>query len=162
LAVAQRYITVRRATGSHPAVVSGHPAAQETNEARSPRKAYVRLGGRIAASASYAADPLPSLARLRCSPLVNWWMYGKGSAAALARCAQLLCRVLIKIGSLHRPRAAGPTPVMGVVDWRGHQALVAQRIEHLTTDRFAVPAVLTRDNASNVRPVCTESEAQIC
>jgi hypothetical protein len=60
----------------------------------------VRLGGRIAASASYAADPLPSLARLRCSPLVNWWMYGKGSAAALARCAQLLCRVLIKIGSL--------------------------------------------------------------
>ena len=50
-----------------------------------PGMAYVPLGGRIAACAPYLADPLPSLARLRCSPLVNWWMYGKGLAAALAR-----------------------------------------------------------------------------
>jgi hypothetical protein len=58
----------------------------------------------------------------------------------------------------HAERSAGPRRV---VDCRA-LALVAQRIEHLTTDRFAVPAVLTRENASNDRPVCTESEAQVC
>jgi hypothetical protein len=39
------------------------------------------------------------------------------------------------------------------------RALVAQRIEHLTTDRFSFPAVLTRENPDNGRPVCTESDA---
>ena len=38
-------------------------------------------------------------------------------------------------------------------------ALVAQRTEHLTTDRFSFPAVLTRENPDNGRPVCTESDA---
>ena len=38
-------------------------------------------------------------------------------------------------------------------------ALVAQRIEHLTTDRFPLTGVLTRENADRGRPVCTESDA---
>ena len=38
-------------------------------------------------------------------------------------------------------------------------ALVAQRTEHLTTDRFSFPAVLTREHSRDGRPVCTESDA---
>ena len=39
-------------------------------------------------------------------------------------------------------------------------ALVAQRTEHLTTDRFSTPAVLTTEDPDDDRPVCTESDAK--
>jgi len=38
-------------------------------------------------------------------------------------------------------------------------ALVAQRIEHLTTDRFSILAVLTCENRDRLSTVCTESDA---
>ena len=41
-----------------------------------------------------------------------------------------------------------------------HPALVAQRIEHLTTDRLALLAVLTCENPRHDRPLCSQSDAQ--